>query len=283
MNFLRHIKSLIIALRLKEIFLMTGFSVIGVLFTDSKNWIDLGKDILSLLIFIFFVLAIYCLNSFADYKDDSQSVRLKSVSLISRTAYLRMFVLCTILFSGIGLIISYFVVLSCLLSVILWCFYYLPPIRLKSSLLGGTVIHFLAGICHFHIGYSCFKEPSFFSLCISVLFAMLLSAGHFNHEIIDYDSDKIAGNLTTAVRIGINKATNLRTLLILLSIAYWTTVFYLKVIVALPFIIFLLPTCALLIFSVSLRHKGPELFQKLARGAFLIAGIILLIIQLFKL
>ena len=218
MNFLRHIKSLIIALRLKEIFLMTGFSVIGVLFTDSKNWIDLGKDILSLLIFIFFVLAIYCLNSFADYKDDSQSV-----------------------------------------------------------------IHFLAGICHFHIGYSCFKEPSFFSLCISVLFAMLLSAGHFNHEIIDYDSDKIAGNLTTAVRIGINKATNLRTLLILLSIAYWTTVFYLKVIVALPFIIFLLPTCALLIFSVSLRHKGPELFQKLARGAFLIAGIILLIIQLFKL
>ncbi len=270
------IKSLIHTLRLKEILLMTGFSFIGVLFTDEQGWWDILKNCTVFLFILFYVTTVYFLNSFADYKADIHSARLKDIGKISRANYIWLFVFFALLFFIFSLLINTTVFFLSLSSLCLWCLYYLPPFRLKSSLFGGTGIHFLAGILHFLTGYCCYSKLNESSIIVAVFFALLLSVGHFHHEILDYDADKISGNKTTAVRLGLVKMYYLRITLILITLIYWIAVFTKGYVDGTAFVIFIIPTFALAVLALMLHQGQARLFQQVSRGMFLLAGLVLL-------
>jgi 4-hydroxybenzoate polyprenyltransferase len=80
--------------------------------------------------------------------------------------------------------------------------YSFPKKGFKYKPVLGTLTHFVGQILHFEMGYSIIKETGSFSLLISIYFALLFSAGHINHELIDYEADKTAGTQTGAVYFG---------------------------------------------------------------------------------
>ncbi|MGE3825851.1 MAG: UbiA family prenyltransferase [Bacteroidia bacterium] len=272
-------KSLIKSLRLKEIILMTGFSFIGILFTETQTWNNWLKNITVFVFVLCYVMAVYFLNSFADYENDIQSKRLKIIGNLSKTNYFTLLVVFGILFSLLAISININVFVFCILAFLLWLIYYLPPLRLKSSYLLGTLVHFTAGIFHFHTGYCSYNTYNLGSMAISVYFALLLSVGHFHHEIIDYESDKVSGSKTTAVRIGINKMHLLRTTLSGFTLIYWITIYLTGFTDKIEFGLFFIPTATLLVMSGIMREKEVKIFQNSSRSMFLIAGFLLLIIK----
>ena len=269
-------------LRLREIVLMTGFSMIGVLFAGKPFWEDAIKYAKVCLFVLCYVMCVYFLNSFADYKSDLKSVRLKDVGKISRSNYLVLCVLFFIFFILLALNINMQVFLLSLTAFFLWTLYYLPPFRFKSSLFGGTFIHFLAGVLHFHTGYCCYGNINESSIIVSVFFAMLLSIGHFNHEILDYHDDMLSNNRTTAVRIGLARMYYLRTGLIFFALLYLITVGLMGRVDKTAFEIFTAPTVALFLISFILHNKEAKKFQKLSRALFLFSGLALLVVRLGK-
>ncbi len=262
---------------------MTGFSFVGVLFTTVDLWNNWLKNVAVLFFVLFYVMAVYFLNSFADYESDIKSKRLKIIGSISKSKYISLFVIFCILFSSLAIYINVKAFVFSASAMALWSLYYLPPLRLKSSYLIGTIIHFVAGILHFHSGYCSYADYSQSSFAVSVYFALLLSIGHFHHELMDYESDKAAGNRTTAVRIGIDKIHYLRTGLTLLTLIYWIALFFRGYTSKTELCVFLIPTAVLLILSFALRQNEVKRFQKISRTIFLVAGLFLLGIKVIAL
>ncbi|MEZ5002400.1 MAG: UbiA family prenyltransferase [Chitinophagales bacterium] len=259
--------------RLKEIFLMTGFSMIGVFFTP-----DFEFDLLLIFALFFqvvlFVIAVYCLNSYADYEEDKESLRLKDVSQISKHTYFILMVFFVVLFLSVGVLLNINIALFSFTAFLFWCTYYLPPLRLKSTFLLGTLIHFVCGIIHFHVGYSLFNTISLHSLIYSIYFALLLSLGHFNHELIDYEDDLKNSTITTAVRIGQSNTLKIRRLLLIVAILYLSLAFYTKYIDEWIFFSFFIASISSLIIDIMSTYMSPKIFQKITRNLFLLAGTI---------
>ncbi len=269
------------ALRIKEIFLMTGFSVIGILFTNAPTLPDVKKLTVVFTVIMLYVMAVYFLNSFADYKNDALSDRLKKNSKVPRWGYVSLLLLATVLFVSGSLLINNYVVLCNVTALLLWSLYYLPPARLKSTLFAGTAIHFAAGVLHFHSGYCSFSPYSTRSILIAAFFALLLAVGHLHHEIIDYDDDLFTGNKTTAVRVGLHKAYVYRERLAIVTALYWLGIFIGGYTNKIEFAIFLLPVVALLI--ICHTFKSPEknkLFQVVNRSVFGVSGLFLIVYKL---
>ncbi|MCG3167495.1 MAG: 1,4-dihydroxy-2-naphthoate octaprenyltransferase [Bacteroidia bacterium] len=262
---------------------MTGFSFAGVLFTPPDLWNDWLKNISVLFFVLIYVMAVYFLNSFADYESDVKSQRLEIIGTISKSKYISFFVVFCALFSSLAIYIDIKTFIFSISAMILWSLYYLPPLRLKSTYLIGTLVHFIAGIFHFHSGYCSFADYNESSLAISIYFALLLSVGHFHHELMDYEADKAAGNLTTAVRIGINKIQYLRTGLTLLTLIYWIVVFLMNYTSKEELLVFLVPTTLLLMMSALMKQNNVKKFQIISRALFLLAGFILLGIKITEL
>lgn len=228
----------------------------------------------------FYVLAVYAMNSFADYDKDKNSERLKLVGNISKSTYTTLFVLFCVLFGFFAYTINITVLILSFAALLLWSTYYLSPLRLKSTFLGGTLIHFLGGILHFHTGYCSYEAYNFNSLAISIYFALLLSAGHFHHEIMDHDDDKASGSKTTAVRIGTSRVLLLRTFLIGFTLLYWVSIYFMNITGIGELIIFSIPTATLFAMSILMQDKNIKAFQKVSRSIFLMAGIALVLIKL---
>lgn len=228
-------------------------------------------------------MTVYFLNSFADYESDIKSKRLKVIGNLSKWNYIRLFSAFGILFCFFAISINLKVLIFSCLSLLLWASYYLPPLRLKSTYLLGTLVHFTAGIFHFHTGYCSYADIGKSSIAVSIYFALLLSTGHIHHELIDYKSDKLSGNKTTAVRIGVRKTLALRTILAGIALLYWTGIYLKGFCNKTEFILFALPSGALFIMSAIISEKEIKKFQKISRSIFLISGIVLLLIKLFML
>ncbi|MDX2003025.1 MAG: UbiA family prenyltransferase [Chitinophagales bacterium] len=264
-----------------EILLMTGFSFVGVLFTDPSSWANPSIFLPLLLYVAFYVMAVYFLNSYADYAADMLSERLKNVSKLSRSKYLGLLVLACMAFSALSYYISYILLAICWLGMLLWFFYYVPPFRFKATLFGGSIIHFIAGIVHFQMGYCSYQPFSSNSLLISIFFATLLCIGHLHHEIIDVENDTLAGYQTTAVRIGVKRMLQLRTATIAIATIYLSVLLAMGIIEAMDFNLLLLPTLILLVNSILLKGNKHQtlLFQYISRGVFLLFCFLLLVIK----
>jgi 4-hydroxybenzoate polyprenyltransferase len=265
------------SLRLKEIFLMTGFSFIGILFTDVELWVNPIKNSIVFLFILFNVIAIYGMNSFADYENDVQSQRLKIIGNLSKRDYVTLFIVSFLLFSATGLWLNKTVFALGVSSIVLWALYYLPPVRLKSGYFTGTVAHIIGGVVQFHSGYCCYSGFNMSSLVISVYFTLLLTTGHFNHELMDYEADKTSGSKTTAVRIGVKKVRILRTLSATVGLIYLTAIYLEGYIALIEFILFFTSSAALVILSATMQEDKVKIFQKLSRTVFLLCGLLLLL------
>lgn len=260
---------------------MTGFSVIGILFTNTAGLYDAKKLSIVFTIIMLYVMAVYFLNSFADYKNDALSDRLKKNSKIPRWGYFLLLLIATTLFVSGSLLVNSYVAICNVMALLLWCLYYLPPTRLKSTLFGGTIIHFAAGILHFHSGYCSFAHYSTRSILIAAFFALLLAVGHLHHEIIDYDDDLLTGNKTTAVRVGLHKAYTYRERLAIVTTLYWFGIYIGGYIDTMEFAIFLLPVIVLLIICSTLKSpKKNKLFQLVNRSVFGASGVFLIVYKL---
>ncbi|MCP4122201.1 MAG: UbiA family prenyltransferase [Bacteroidetes bacterium] len=277
---LKKVKLIPEILRLKEIFLMTGFSVIGNVFTDKVLW-ENGRDFYFSYAMIFsFVLAVYLLNSYADYSEDQQSERLDKVSGITRMRYLVLMCMAVIAFVFFGGLLGVPLVVVCVVSFILWGLYYLKPIRLKATLLLGTLIHFLCGTLHFQMGYGYTQPIDEHSILIATYYGMLLSMGHMNHEMLDFKNDQASATKTTAIRIGIQNVSKLRSFIAVISFAYLFILYFRQSLTWQEFILlgsghFIILTL-LLGFSSRISPMG---FQKVMRSVMLITGIALVIIK----
>jgi len=170
---------------------------------------------------IFYTLSIYNLNAYTDYEYDSHNPRLKKLGNIKKWQYgtgvIVLFIACELIFYKLNIQLVW----TGLAGFGLWCLYYLPRIKLKAVMLGGTFIHLIGGMLHFHFGWLAFKPVSAESVLCSLHVSLLLCAGHINHETIDYESDKEHGIKTTTVRIGVEKAWVLHIALFTASAITW--------------------------------------------------------------
>ncbi len=197
------------ALRVKETILLTGFFLIGAVFSINKlsiaDLFDLG--IIATLAFSL-NSSLYALNAFTGKGEDKHNIRLIKLAKTPKRFYLNYF-LSSLL---ITLIASCFFNVQFLWGIItlfiLGIVYSMPILKLKNGPIGGTIVHFLYQIIAFNSSYAVFDSISWTSLLVSIYFALLFSAGHLHHQAIDYEADKSANLRTGAVKWGLNIASN---------------------------------------------------------------------------
>lgn len=195
-------------IRFSEVLLMTGFPFSAFIFLDkinftyAQNWI---------LIFCAF-WGIYCLfqavylqNSYLGKREDAINKRLTP---IKQKEYIWLMRFSYFLIAGF-IALGYFIpnrlfIPFGLLSLMLWIAYSYPRQGLKYRPFTGTLIHLVSQIIHFLMIWGLFEQYSMFAFSLAIYTALLFSAGHINHEMIDFHADKLSGIKNTATTYGIN-------------------------------------------------------------------------------
>jgi len=72
----------------------------------------------------------------------------------------------------------------------------------KSMPIGASINHLLGGALHFLLGYTAFHALDARGLMISLFFGLVFAGGHLNHEVRDYEGDRLNGIRTNAVVFG---------------------------------------------------------------------------------
>ncbi|HOY31898.1 MAG TPA: UbiA family prenyltransferase [Bacteroidales bacterium] len=198
--------SLIKALRIPEVALMSGFFIIGSFFgIDEWNYNILIKLVMICFISFFTILSVYTYNAAAGKQADVFNKRLSALGKFSSLTYKISGIIFLLFSIALSALIHIIFPLLTLIVYLIWLVYAHPKWGLKHKAYWGTVLHFFAQILHFNMCYFAFKDVSIYSISLSVFFAIAFSAGHLNHEIIDYEADKHAQIKTTAVKHGIHK------------------------------------------------------------------------------
>ena len=189
--------------RFAEVSIMLGFPVIGLFFAfDSPDQL-FSPDVPIFLAAIFALfVAIYAFNGLAGIGEDKANNRLsalkgKNVSFLVTLAVS----LLTSLFL-FWLIRSELAAFAAV-SFLMWSLYSFPRIGFKYRPVLGTLIHFITQIIHFLMGYTIISPVNRSSIAVSVYFALLFSAGHINHELIDSEADEKTDIKTGAVYFGV--------------------------------------------------------------------------------
>lgn len=189
--------------RLSEALLITGFTLIGTIMAPSS--LSSFPDIELFLGFVasyLLIISIYAFNSWAGLHDDAANPRLAADGLATARAY------ATVTAATLAVALTIFIFLRpaaipyALGVFFLWSLYSFPRYGAKYIPLAGTVLHIAVGVVQFQQGWALIGEPGERSLFLSLYFALILAAGHINHELIDHDADKAAGIASGAVRFG---------------------------------------------------------------------------------
>ncbi|HTJ51634.1 MAG TPA: UbiA family prenyltransferase [Cyclobacteriaceae bacterium] len=198
-------KKLLAGLRIKEIVGKAGFFMVGVIFANPQ------ASITNLVIAIqFFCLcmmngiAIYLINAGLGYQQDKLNERLYELHTFNRSATLVSGFMLLIISLILLYLFSSNLLIPALAIYFIWTLYSLPK-GLKGTPLLGLLSSFIAQILHFHIGYLVFSDWSSDSIFISIYFALLFTAGHALHEVIDFEADATANVNTSAVFFGRKK------------------------------------------------------------------------------
>ena len=188
--------------RSAEVALMIGFPITGALVAFDSVSDLFTVDLLLFILGVFFLCsAVYSFNGWAGMAEDEKNIRLSALKG-KRKFFLFSLIIFIVSFIIIFSLLSSFLVISSIVSFFLWMVYSFPKKGFKYKPVLGTLIHFVGQILHFEMGYSVIKGTDSFSLLVSIYFALLFSAGHINHELIDYEADKEAGTQTGAVYFG---------------------------------------------------------------------------------
>jgi len=200
------LKRWIKAFRLEEVFLMSGFFIIGGIFAiESFDKENIVKLLLISIMSFFIVISVYAFNSAAGKEQDKNNIRLKNLWDFKKCTFL----IFAIVSFTISMVISIYLkpvsATISLIIIIIWILYSHPRFGLKQKAIWGTIIHFIGQILHFNLAYIIFCNISIESVFVSMYFAFAFSSGHLLHEIIDYDADKQAGLKTSAIMFGHKK------------------------------------------------------------------------------
>jgi 4-hydroxybenzoate polyprenyltransferase len=188
--------------RLAEISLMLGFPFMGIVFAfDDVNAL-FSTDVFLFISGIFFLgTAVYSFNAWAGSDEDTLNDRLSALKT-RKGKFMAATVISVILFLAIFLIAKQVLALLATISFCLWTIYSWPRIGFKYRPVLGTLIHFIGQGIHFQIGFATLKPTDLNSILISIYFSLLFSAGHINHELIDYEPDRAMRINTGAVHYG---------------------------------------------------------------------------------
>lgn len=212
-----HIKRL----RIGEVMLMSGYFWVAALTATSYIPEPSMNALLLCISVVCYIASVYCLNSFTDYELDKSNPRLIYLSEAPRPYYLYWLLIFIVAFVCLSFIANRHILYFQIASFLLWILYYQKPFQLKARFPWGTVIHFAAGILHFHIGYEIVWGSGFISFMVSLFFASMLSLGHLNHERIDADADKQQGVRTGSALFGSKVILPLFYTGFILTQAYW--------------------------------------------------------------
>lgn len=225
---------------------------------------------------IAYTLSVYNLNAYSDYEYDWLNPRLKKLGAIKKWQYgtgiIILFIACELIFYKLNIQLVW----AGLAAFSLWCLYYLPGIKLKAVMLGGTFIHLVGGMLHFHFGWLAVQPVSVKSVLCSLQISLLLCAGHINHEMLDYESDKAHHIGTTTVRIGLKKAQWLHFILFAASGIVWVWLYLMHYLNTISFIIFLAAYAGSaswrLVAFLKNEHMGPKQWRTIYRWWFIAAA-----------
>lgn len=196
---MKKVISILKSARSAEVALLLGFPITGALVAFDSPRQLFSLDLLFFIIGMFSLCsAIYSFNGWAGMAEDERNTRLHNLK-DKRVFFLVSLAVSIISFIIFHSFLSLFLVVSSLISFCLWMVY---SKKFKYRPVLGTLIHFVGQILHFEMGYSIIKPMDSYSLLVSIYFALLFSAGHINHELIDYEADKRAGVQTGAVFFG---------------------------------------------------------------------------------
>lgn len=200
---MKRISAFIKSARFAEVSILLGFPMIGLFFAfrSADQLISLPVFLFAAAIFSLFT-AIYAFNGLAGIDEDGENDRLADLAGRRRSFIATLavsLVLSLVLFFLIKPVLAVFSAVSFLL----WCIYSFPKKGFKYRPVLGTLIHFVGQIIHFLMGYAVLAPVDGGSAAASVYFALLFSAGHINHELIDHDADEKAGTRTGAVCFGV--------------------------------------------------------------------------------
>lgn len=220
---MKHVSAFIKSARFAEISILLGFPMIGLFFAFKS--VD---QLLSLPVFLFaaaifsLFTAIYAFNGLAGTEDDKHNSRLADLAG-KRRSFIVTIAVSLVLSLVLFLLIKPVLAAFSAVSFLLWCVYSFPKKGFKYRPVLGTLIHFIGQIIHFLMGYAVLSPVDKGSAAASVYFALLFSAGHINHELIDHDADEKSGIKTGAVCFGVSAWEKVSFALFTLSALYIST------------------------------------------------------------
>ncbi|HSA32880.1 MAG TPA: UbiA family prenyltransferase [bacterium] len=196
-------KALLAPYRLPEALLITSFTIIGsVMAAPALPYLIEVGVIAGLVASYLLIVSIYAFNSWAGLRDDAANPRLAVDGFATARAYATVTALTLAAALSIFAFLRPVAIPYALGVFFLWGLYSFPRYGAKYVPLAGTILHVAVGITQFQQGWALIGEPDDRSLFLSLYFALLLAAGHVNHELIDHDADKRAGIVSGAVRFG---------------------------------------------------------------------------------
>lgn len=281
-------------LRLKEVLPMLGFLHIGCIFAISEISLQICLELLTYLMSsVFYVISSYAFNAYGGYEKDIYNQRLLGLQQVKPTNFLLISIFFGFLFCFGYALLSFEVLLLSLFPFVLGIWYAWPEKGAKYYPIIGTVIHFVAQVFLFHMGYLVIKEVDNYSISVSIYFAILLSAAHLNHEVIDYEADKISGSRSSAVSFGVDKVEKVSLLLYSLAAIYWIYLYVNNIVETVPFYAFLLAFIAQFLTKIYLipqKHKLPQnehskvhiRYRNLYRRYYLLGGIVITFYQVIN-
>lgn len=192
--------------RCAEALLVSGFTFVGALFAAPRPaalWSP--RALLFFVASYLVIISIYAFNSWAGLREDRANPRLAAAGFGSEREY------AAVSAGTLAGALAFFAFLRpaaipyALGIFFLWGLYSFPRYGAKYVPVAGTIVHIAVGITQFQQGWALIGEPGMRSLFLSLYFALILSAGHVNHELIDHDADRAAGIVSGAVRFGIRR------------------------------------------------------------------------------
>ena len=270
--------------RSAEVAMMLGFPATGIMFafTDISQLFSL-KVIIFIIATFALSSAIYAFNAWAGHSEDVENERL-SILKNKKHFFMGYLIFFIMLFIALYSLVDIQLVLLSIISFFLWMIYSFPKKGFKYKPLLGTLIHFAGQVIHFQMGFAVLMKPDINSILISFYFALLFSAGHLNHELIDYEADKKMGINTGAVHFGKKNCEIFSSVLFSVSTLYILVISTLKVadfFYCLPFVSAGIIHIAhrLFLYKNDLSQKRFISERRFYRFVYFAAGIIFIILK----
>ena len=283
---MKQVSAFVKSARFAEISILLGFPMIGLFFAFKSvgELVSPPVFLFAAAIFSLFT-AIYAFNGFAGIETDFHNSRLSDLKG-KKTSFILTLAVSLVVSLVLFFLIKPALALFAVVSFLLWCVYSFPKKGFKHRPVLGTLIHFVGQTIHFLMGYAVLAPIDGGSAAAAVYFALLFSAGHINHELIDHDADEKAGTRTGAVCFGVKTWEKVSFILFLIATIYISALSMLKkelLLICLPFMI---AGIAHIIFKICTFKKPSEQAKFLAERSFyrilyFAAGILFIAAKIF--